>query len=156
MSYGQIKITPKIMTANGYIKNGFLTTTPQNEKEQTTRAITKQNAANAKKMNRKLLKGLYVLFGNPEVDGRMDMYEILEERGFLPVIAGNHQMSFSRFHHYYMIARKARGLAKHHGTKKEFIEAHSKTWDVGAIADHIGSKVIYVQQTISKIKRGAK
>lgn len=104
-------------------------------------------------MKRKLLKGLYVLFGNPDVDGRLDMFEILKERGFLPVIAGCKEMSFSRFHHYYMIARNARGFERHRGTKKEFIEAHYKTWDVGSIADHIGSKPIYVQQTISKIKR---
>ena len=150
-------ITPKIITPTGYIKNGFLTPTPpNNEAKETTRAITKQNAANAEKMNRKLMKGLYVLFGNSNIDGRLDMYEIMKDRGFLPVIADNHVMSYSRFHHYYMKARKARGLAKHRGTKKEFIEAHYKTWDVGAIADHIGSKIIYVQQTISKIKRGVK
>ena len=105
-------------------------------------------------MAKKLRRGIIALLRRNDIETRDEVYEILKERKFLPIIAGHKIMSETRFYYYYAQVRVAIGFNKHRETKQDFIRDHYKTWSIQSLADHIGSEKIYVQQTISKIRRG--
>ena len=123
------------------------------------KAIRVRSNTCIKKAVRKLKKAIYVLLDNYDVKTRDEVYEILKERGFLPVLTHPTQqdrhMSKTRFYYYYTEVSSIRKITKKRETKTDFIEKNYKTMSVLAIADHIGSKELYVQQTISRIKREA-
>ena len=144
MDLGQIPI-PKSWFAQREIKI---------ESEDGRKRIFHCKRLDSKQMLKKLRRGIIALLKNKYVETRDETYQILKERNFLPVIAGYKIMSYPRFYHYYAETRISIGFKRHRETKMDFIKDHYKTWSVDSLANHIGSKKIYVQQTISKIKRG--
>ena len=149
-----LSITPKIMTANGYMKYGFTELQSADKRVRAPTLHPRTDPDAFAKMKKKLMRGLIVLLKNRRISGRLDAYEILKERGFLPVVAEYKTMSYSRFMYYYGEARNHLGITSVTDTKKEFILNNFKTMSADAIAQHVGSHILYVQQTIAKFKRG--
>ena len=109
------------------------------------------------KMQKKLKRGIYALLINNANNGiqtREETYDILKDRGFLPVIAENKVLSFSRFVSYYAGIKRDRNIVFNRPTKTSYILANYKTESVASIALNVDSEEIFVRQTISKIKRG--
>ena len=124
------------------------------EEEECRKRIIRSTRLDSQQMIKKLRRGIIALLRNEYVTGRDECYEILKERGFLPIIAGYKIMGWQRFYYYYAEARIKIGFTRHRGTKTDFIKEHYKTWSVDSLANHLNCKRLYVQQTISKIKRG--
>lgn len=116
--------------------------------------ITKVKKLDHKQMITKLRRGIIALLRRGDMQSRDEIYEILKERNFLPIIAEYKQMSVIRFYRHYAQARISIGFKRHRETKIDFIKAHYKIRTVQSMADHLDCKIIYVQQTISKIRRG--
>ena len=110
-----------------------------------------------KKAVRRLQKGIYVLLKNKDIKTRDEIFEVLKERDFLPVLTHpshpDRHMSKTRFYFYYMLVTRECDIKKRRETKKDFIIANYKTMSVTAMAEHIGSKEIYVTQQINIYKK---
>jgi len=108
-------------------------------------------------MQKKLKRGIYALLINNAENGiqtREETYKILLDRGFIPVIAKEKVMTFSRFVAYYASIKRDRRIVFNRQTKTDYIRENYKTESVSSIAANIYSEEIFVRQTISKIKRG--
>lgn len=153
----EMRITPKLITANGYAKYGWTGFTQPVEKiEPAKKAKKRHGRSYSEQEKRKLMRGIRALLKNKNVVGRFDAYEILKDRGFLPAVAQFQIMSYSRFMDYYCRARKSLGITLQTGSKKEFILANYKTMLPSKIAKHIAAKTIYVNYIIAKFKRTGK
>ncbi len=106
------------------------------------------------KMKKKLIRGIAALLLNQEIETREEMYSILLDRGFIPIIAQDKVLSFARFLSYYADVKKNKGIVFTRPTKTDYIRENYKKESVSSIASNIGSEEIFVRQTISKIKRG--
>ena len=61
---------------------------------------------------RKLNRGILALVRNKNEIPRNEIYKILKDRGFLPVVAGNHFMTLNRFVAYYYKILKEKGIER--------------------------------------------
>lgn len=61
---------------------------------------------------RKLNRGILALVWNKNEIPRDEIYKILKDRGFLPVVAGNHFMTLNRFVAYYYKILKEKGIKR--------------------------------------------
>ena len=61
---------------------------------------------------RKLNRGILALVRNKNEIPRDEIYKILKDRGFLPVVAGDHFMTLNRFVAYYYKVLKEKGIKR--------------------------------------------
>ena len=152
-SNSKVLITPKIITPNGYIKLGF--TEIQKAPIRVGREVIRASRAEAKIAKERMLVELCNLLKTHKVECRMEAYQIMEEGGFLPIVAQERVLGFARFKDYYTEARRLLGINSFTGSKSEYILKNHKKQSKEQIAAYLGCKTHYVSHVIyrSKTKR---
>lgn len=149
------QITSKIITPTGYIKRG--TTGEEQYIEKPLANIEKEKKRSSRAelsvMRDKMMSELCNLLKTQHNATRIEIYKIMEEEGFLPIVGGDKVMGYARFKTYYSDARSSLGISSFTGSKSEYILANYKTKNVKRIAEHIESKEIYVRQVIYRFKK---
>lgn len=152
----QQQITPKIITPTGYIKLGysgedkFIEKSPQDNAGDMEKVSSRHEL---KIMREKMMTELCSLLKTNGKSTREEIYQIMKEEGFLPIVGGNKEMGFARFKLYYSDARKSLGISSLTDSKTEYISANYKTKSVSRIAAHVGTKDIYVRQVIYRYRK---
>lgn len=141
-----------IKTDGGYIHKSSFHEEVQRKYERKSEKST--FGKSREKMKKKLVRGIAALLRNKDVQTREETYDILVERGFMPVVSGTKTLSFARFLSYYADIKKEKGIVSIRPIKTDYIRENYKTESVASIALNIDSEEIFVRQTISKIKRG--
>lgn len=157
-SNSKVHITPKIITPTGYIKRGFTEEQKSPIKKEREGEIKKLSREEGRIMRDKMMVELCNILKTQKIECRYEAYQIMEEEGFLPIVAQERVMGFARFKEYYTEARRLCGINSFTGSKSEYILANYKTKSKQEIADYIGCKVHYVSHTIyrSQNKRSKK
>jgi len=103
-------------------------------------------------MRKKMMDELCLLLKTQNIQCRHEAYQIMEEEGFLPIVAQERVMGFARFKDYYTEARRLCGINSFTGSKTEYILKNYKTMSKELIAENVGCKVHYVSHVIYRSK----
>lgn len=119
----------------------------------TTRKQNGRAAASLKSL-RKMIKGIYVLAKNRNIETRSEVYEILKERGFIPIVHGEKSMSEARFKFYWcnIIRDKFDGRKTQKISNTERIQKLYGTKSPEKIALELGISKKYTLEVINKLK----
>ena len=105
---------------------------------------------------RKPNRGILALVRNKNEIPRDEIYSILKDRGFLPVVAGDHFMKLNRFIFYYY------KVLKKHGIKREITKplsqkvAENRHLSIAELCDKFGASKKSVREAIyylDKVKK---
>lgn len=154
------QITPKIITPNGYIKNGWNSTGTHEGYAAVKRLRKEDGEFDWTPINRgikRLHKVIRIILNSSK--GNMTAaraYQIVLSRKtnmLPPNIYGEH-MGEHRFNYHYHDIRKSMGIFDGRKFKTDFIKKNMANLSAGEMAIYLETTETYVKQTISKINRG--
>lgn len=146
------QITPKISIPGGYMKLGWTEVPKAPIREERKAEVKKASRAEGRVMRQKMMDELCLLLKTQNIQCRHEAYQIMEEEGFLPIVAQERVMGFARFKDYYTEARRLCGISSFKGSKTEYILKNHKKMSKEQIAENIGCKVHYVSHVIYRSK----
>lgn len=146
------KATKKTITPTGYIYLGWSEVPKAPIREERKAEVKKASRAEGRVMRQKMMDELCLLLKTQNIQCRHEAYQIMEEEGFLPIVAQERVMGFARFKDYYTEARRLCGISSFTGSKTEYILKNHKKMSKEQIAENVGCKVHYVSHVIYRSK----
>jgi len=143
---------PKVNTEPAYVNMGFTEVQKAPIRKEREAEVKKASRAEGRVMRKKMMDELCLLLKTQNIQCRHEAYQIMEEEGFLPIVAQERVMGFARFKDYYTEARRLCGINSFTGSKTEYILKNHKKMSKEQIAENVGCKVHYVSHVIYRSK----
>lgn len=143
---------PKVNTEPSYVNMGFTEVQKAPIREERKSDIKKASRAEGRVMRKKMMDELCLLLKTQNIQCRHEAYQIMEEEGFLPIVAQERVMGFARFKDYYTEARRLCGINSFTGSKTEYILKNHKKMSKELIAENIGCEVRYIAHVLYRVK----
>ena len=105
---------------------------------------------------RKLNRGILALVRNKNEIPRDEIYKILKDRGFLPVVSGNHFMKLNRFHFYYYKILKSHGIVRPSSKSLTQNVAENRHLTVKELCEKFNARPKAVKEVIYRLDRNKK